>query len=401
MMNDTAAHTLTLPQRSAQVEMNVYPRLEFVPVRGAGCYLYDEAGDRYLDLYAGHAVASTGHCHPHVVTAVQEQVGQLLFYSNAVHNEARIEAAELLVKHAPTPGSKVFFCCSGAEANDNAIKIARKVTGRRKVISFENSFHGRTIGTLSAAGLEKYRQSAGPALVDAHVHVPFDDEAALRAVVDSDTAAIMVEAIQSLAGVYTAEPAFHQLIARLAQEVGAAVIFDEVQTAFGRCGTFFYAESVGIQPDLVTTAKGIASGIPVGVVMATPQFADALQPGDQGSTFGGGPVSMAAMRATLEVIAREDLPANATERGAWLIEQLQAIPQIIAVRGQGLLLGIDFGKPAKPVQQALYQQRILVGSTANPNTMRLLPPLVLTQEHCETFIACLKQILAGDPWSTA
>lgn len=398
-MSDIAAQPQTLPQRSAQVELNVYPRLEFVPVRGDGCYLYGEAGNRYLDLYAGHAVALTGHCHPHVVAAIQEQAGQLLFYSNAVHNEARIEAAELLVRHAPTPNSKVFFCCSGGEANDNAIKIARRVTGRRKVVSFVNSFHGRTIGTLSAAGMDKYRQSAGPALVDGHVHIPFGDEAALRAAIDSDTAAIMIEAIQSLGGVYTAEPGFHQLVAQLAQEAGAAVIFDEVQTAFGRCGTFFYADAVGIKPDMITMAKGIASGVPVGAVLVAPRFADHMQPGDQGSTFGGGPVPMAAMRATLEVVAREKLVEKARDLGAWLTEQLQAMPEVTGVRGQGLLLGIAFDKPAKPVQKALYNEKILVGSTADPHALRLLPPLVLSHEQAETFIDVLRRILAANPWS--
>lgn len=398
-MSEVVAQSLA--ERSARVELNVYPRLELIPVRGDGCYLFDEADNRYLDLYAGHAVALTGHCHPHVVAAIQEQASQLIFYSNAVHNEARIEAAELLAKHAPTPESKVFFCCSGGEANDNAIKMARKVTGRSKVISFENSFHGRTIGTLSAAGMEKYRQTAGPALVQGHMHIPFGDEAALRAAVDGDTAAIMIEGIQSLGGVYTAAPGFHQLIEELAKSVGAAVIFDEVQTAFGRCGTFFYAEAVGIKPDMITMAKGIASGVPVGAVLVAPSFADHMTSGDHGSTFGGGPVPMAAMRASLEVVARENLVEHARNLGAWLSEQLNAMPEITQVRGQGLLLGMAFDQPAKPVQRALYQEKILVGSTADPHAIRLLPPLVLKQDQAEHFIAVLKQVLAADPWSAA
>ena len=381
-----------LAERAERVELNVYPRYPFVPVRGEGCYLFDEEGRRYLDLYAGHAVALTGHCHPHVVAAIKAQAEKLIFYSNAVHCEERVRAAELLLARAPLPGSKAFFCCSGSEANENAIKVARKLTGRRKVVSFVNAFHGRTIGTLSASGMPKYLETAGPVTLSDHVHVPFGDLAALHKAVDDDTAAVLCETIQSLGGIYTAKDDFFYLMAEVAKNAGALLIFDEVQSGLGRTGTFFFAEGVCVKPDLITMAKGLASGLPVGAMVAAPALADRVKPGDLGSTFGGGPVPMAAMRATLEVIEAEGLALNALQVGRYLKDRLAEVPQVKEVRGRGLLLGVEFDQPVKPILAALRERQIIAGSSSVPHTLRLLPPLILTQEQAGTFVDTLTEI---------
>lgn len=381
-----------LAERAERVELNVYPRYPFVPVRGEGCYLFDEEGKRYLDMYAGHAVALTGHCHPTVVAAIKAQAEKLIFYSNAVHCAERVQAAEMLLARAPLPGSRVFFCCSGSEANDNAIKVARKLTGRRKVISFTNSFHGRTVSTLSASGMEKYRQTAGTVLVEGHQFVPFGDLSALHAAADDDTAAIVCETIQSLGGVKTVDDGFFFLMEEIAKKSGAMLIFDEVQSGLGRCGTFFFAEKVCAKPDMVTMAKGLASGLPVGALVTSPAISDRLKPGDLGSTFGGGPVPMAAMRATMQVIEEEQLPLNAERVGQVLMEGLAQVAGVKEVRGRGLLIGVEFEQPVKPILGQLIERGFIAGSSSDPHTMRLLPPLILTEAQAREFLDALTAV---------
>jgi acetylornithine aminotransferase/acetylornithine/N-succinyldiaminopimelate aminotransferase len=330
-----------------------------------------------------------------VVKAVQEQAARLFFYSNAAHCAERVAASELLLKHAPRSESRVFYCCSGSEANETALKIARKATGRRKVVTFVNSFHGRTLGALAASGIPKYRATAGPVLPEGYVYLPLGDVDALHAAVDGDTAAIICEAIQSLGGVRMAQPEFYHLAAELARKRGAALIFDEVQTGFGRTGTYFFSEGVNVQPDMTTMAKGIASGLPVGAVIVAPEWASRVALGDQGSTFGGAPVCMAAMRATLEVIERERLAENAARVGELLVAGVRGQPRVKAVRGKGLLLGIEFNGPCQPIVRALIQRGIVTGSSSEPNVMRLLPPLVLTPAQAREFVDTLADIVAN------
>src|SRR5439155_6691426 len=244
---------------------------------------------RYLDFYGGHAVAITGHCHPRVTDAIAAQARRLLFYSSAVLSQVRVEATELLLRHAPHADSRVFHCVSGTEANEFALKIARKLTGRQKIISFQRSFHGRTLASLSASGLEKYRATAGPVLVPHHVRVPFGDEAALLKELDADTAGVICETIQSLAGIFLAPDGFYRRLAELTAQAGAVLIFDEIQTGLGRTGTYFFADGVGVKPALITLAKAIASGMPAAAVIVAPHLARQIGSGDQGTTFGGGP----------------------------------------------------------------------------------------------------------------
>jgi acetylornithine aminotransferase/acetylornithine/N-succinyldiaminopimelate aminotransferase len=382
-------------RRADETELPVYSRMPFVPVRGKGCYLWDARGERYLDFYGGHAVALTGHCHPRVTAAIAEQAGTLLFYSSAVLSQVRVEASELLLRHAPQPGSRVFHCVSGTEANEVALKIARKVTGRRTVVSFEGAFHGRTLASLSAAGMEKYRATAGPVLVPHHVHVPFGDLAALERAVDGDTAAVLCEAIQSLAGVYAAPAEFHRAMAGIARTAGALLIYDEIQTGLGRAGHWFYADGVGVKPDLMTLAKGIASGIPAAAVIVAPRLAAQVKLNDQGTTFGGGPVAMAAMKATLEVIEGEGLVENAGRMGRLLQRELAGVPGIRQVRGEGLLLGLELEIPAAKAQAALLARHVVTGTSSAPNVLRLLPPLTVGDAEVQELLAALTPVLGA------
>lgn len=377
----------------ADAELPVYARLPFVPVRGEGCWLEDAAGNRYLDLYGGHAVALTGHSHPHVVRAIAEQSRALLFYSSAVPSPAREYASALLLARAPHPGSCVFHCCSGSEANETAFKLARRATGRRTVISFAGSFHGRTLGALSACGLETYRDTAGGVLAPHHIRVPFGDLAALEAVLSVDTAAVICEPIQSLGGVRLAADGFYRELAQRVRLAGAVLVFDEVQTGLGRTGSFFFGDPLGIRPDLITLAKGLASGIPAAAVIVAPELADTVGLGDHGSTFGGGPVAMAAMRATLEVIERDGLVDNAAHVGAMLRRELATVAAVREVRGRGLLLGIVLDRPAKSVQAALLARRIVTGVSVEPPVLRLLPPLVLHEDEAALFLEALREVM--------
>jgi len=384
-----------LSARADRAELAVYSRLPFVPVRGEGCHLYDLAGKRYLDFYGGHAVALTGHSHPRVVEAIAEQARQLLFYSSAVLSRVRIEASELLLRHAPFPDSRVFHCVSGTEANEVAFKVARKLTGRRKIISFEKSFHGRTLASLSAAGLPKYRATAGPVLVPHHAQIPFGDEAALTRELESDAAGVICETIQSLAGVYVAADAFYRRMAELAQQSGALLIFDEIQTGLGRTGSYFFADGVGVKPDLITLAKGIASGIPAAAVIVAPHLAKQIGSGDQGTTFGGGPVAMAAMKATLQIIEDERLVENAARMGSLLTRKLAGVSSIKAVRGKGLILGLELPGPCAPVVNALIQRGVVAGTSSDPQALRLLPPLTIGEAEVEEFVAALGSALGA------
>jgi acetylornithine aminotransferase/acetylornithine/N-succinyldiaminopimelate aminotransferase len=382
-----------LARRTAQTELDVYQRLPFEPVRGRGCYLSDEDGREYLDFYGAHAVALVGHGHPRVTAAVAREAASLLFYSSVAHSRLRVEAGERLLARAPYADSRLFHCCSGAEANEVAIKLARKSTGRRRVVSFDGAFHGRTAAALAACGIERYRATSGPVTVPHHVHVPFGDAGALDRAVDRDTAAILCEPIQSLAGVRTASREFFAEMARIAAARGALLVFDEVQTGLGRTGAFFYAETAGVRPDLMTLGKGLAGGLPAAAVIVAPHVAEHVRSGDHGSTFGGGRVVMAAMGATLDIIDDESLVDNARTMGRLLADRLGGLPGVVAVTGAGLLVGVVLDRPAKGVQDALFQERVLAGTAVDPHVLRLLPPLVVGAEEIEAFTAALDEAL--------
>lgn len=384
------------PAAGGSTELAVYARFPVEFVRGEGTCVFDAQGRRYVDFYAGHAVALTGHCHPRVVQAVQRQAAALVFYSSAAPSALREQVGQLLVRHAPSPEYKVFHCCSGSEANEVAFKLARQVTGRVRVLSFRGSFHGRTLAALSAGGIERYRQTARPVLMAEHVVLPLGDEAALERTLDETVAAVIVEGIQSLGGVIEGDPDFWRLAASLARARGAALIFDEVQTGLGRTGTFFFYEQLGLVPDIVTVAKGLASGIPAAAVLVAPWLASQVRVGDHGSTFGGGPVAMAAAQATLAVIEEERLAERAGCIGALLADEVRRCPGVRAVRGRGLLLGVELAQPAAAVQRALLERGVVVGTSALPQVLRLLPPLIVGEEEVAVLGGALRSALGGE-----
>jgi len=382
--------------REERYQLATYKKMPVVAERGEGVWIYTSDSERYLDLYGGHAVAGTGHCHPHVVKAIREQSDRLLFYSNLVYSEARARAAEKLVSIAPAQLTKAFFCNSGTEANENAMRMARMVTGRENVITFSGGFHGRTADAISATFLGKYRDLGRPN-VPGHIQAEFGDIESVRSVTDDSVAAIMLEPIQSMAGVKMAEPSFYRGLRELCDERGVILIYDEVQTGVGRTGEWFFAGSAagdGVVPDVISLAKALGSGIPVGACLVTDRIASQIKENDLGTTFGGGMIAMAAVTATLEAIEADGMLGNVRSVEAYLRERMKEIEQIVNVRGQGFLLGIEFAAKAKPVHEGLLERRIITGTSSDPNVLRLLPPLCLGEREVDLFVKELSEVLS-------
>jgi acetylornithine/succinyldiaminopimelate/putrescine aminotransferase len=370
----------------------VYAQMPVRPVSGRGSWLIDADGNRWLDAYGGHAVASTGHCHPHVVDAIARQAGTLLFYSTAVALEMRERLASELVARCQVPGARVFLCNSGAEANENALHLARRATGRSGVVAVEGGWHGRTVATLACTHGEKYQAWARGSGMPLARFVPFDDVAALERTVDESTAALIVEPVQGVQGARDCAPEFLRAARAACDRHGAALIFDEIQCGVGRCGAFTAAEAYGVTPDIIAMAKGLASGLPVGAILVGSKLAAGVKTGDLGSTFGGGPVVCAASLATLEVIEREGLIANAIAIGERLRRGALA-RGVSKVQGRGLLLGLHLGRPAVEVQKALFARRILTGTSADPQVLRLMPPLIFSAGEADRLLEALAEVL--------
>jgi acetylornithine/N-succinyldiaminopimelate aminotransferase len=370
----------------------VYAHMPVRPVSGRGSWLTDAEGQRWLDAYGGHAVASTGHCHPRVTAAIARQAETLLFYSAAVPLPDRERLAEELAGRSPMPQTRVFFCNSGAEANENALHLARRVTGRSGVVALEGGWHGRTVATLACTDGEKYQRWARAAGMPLATHVPFDDAAALQRAVTDETAALIVEPVQGLGGARDCDPAFLRAARDICDRAGAALIFDEIQCGVGRCGAFTTAEAYGVTPDAITLAKGLASGIPIGAVLAGARLGADVHTGDLGSTFGGGPVACAAALATLAVIDDEALIANAVAVGERLREGALRLG-VPRVTGRGLLLGLWLGRPAAPVRQLMFARRILTGAASDAQVLRLMPPLNFSPAEADLVLDALAEAL--------
>ena len=380
------------PQRPSSL-LATYSQFPIRPVRGEGSWLYEADGARWLDCYGGHAVSSTGHCHPHVVGAIQDQAAELIFYSMAVPLPQRDRLADELARRCPGKLSKVFFCNSGAEANENALLIARKATGRQKIVSITGGWHGRTLGVAAVTDGAKYQAPAKRAGVPLSLKVAFNDVKGFDGVVDETVAAVILEPIQGMSGAKECSVEFLKAARDACDRAGAVLIYDEIQCGVGRTGKFTAAESYGVTPDIITIAKGLASGLPIGATIITTALAAKLDAGDLGSTFGGGPLPCAAALATLEVLDREDLLPHVERVG----RQLAAGAKVLGVKkvwGRGLLLGLDFGRPAAEIQKALWGQKILVGTSGDPNVVRLLPPLTLSAAEADLLLAGLKGVLA-------
>jgi len=373
-------------------QLATYKKMAIAAERGDGVWIYTSDGQKYLDLYGGHAVAGTGHCHPHVVKALQKQAEQLLFYSNLVYSETRARAAEKLVSVAPAQLTKSFFCNSGTEANENAMRMARMFTGRENIVTFSGGFHGRTADAISATFLGKYREIGRPN-VPGHIEAEFGIIDSVSAVADESVAAIMLEPIQSMAGVRTAAPEFFKNLRSLCDERGIVLIFDEVQTGVGRTGEWFFAGSAaakGVVPDIVTLAKALGSGVPVGACLVSESIAPRIKENDLGTTFGGGMLAMAAVTATLEAIETDKMLANVSSVEAHLRERMKEIEQVVAVKGRGFLLGLEFADKAAQIHKALLERRIITGTSTDPKVLRLLPPLCLGIEEVDLFVDALR-----------
>ena len=384
------------PPRFAQGDnralLPVYGQFPIRPIRGRGSWLIDENGEEWLDAYGGHAVAATGHCHPDVVRAVTEQAAELLFYSTAVPHPAREALADRLVELCPAPLARVFLCNSGAEANENALHLARRHTGRQTMVSVKGGWHGRTAATLACTDGPRYEEAARRSGIPLSRKVPFNDIAALEAAVDNTVAAVIVEPVQGFAGARDCAPEFLHAARRVSSEQGAALIFDEVQCGVGRCGAFSAAESFGVTPDVLTFAKGLAAGLPIGAVLATTEITSGITVGDLGSTFGGGPIPCAAALANLAVIERDRLIENAGAVGSYLSHHALGLG-VARVTGRGLLLGLHLGRPAADVQRELFDHRILTGTATDPEVLRLLPPLSFSRSEADILLAGLEDVL--------
>jgi acetylornithine/N-succinyldiaminopimelate aminotransferase len=370
----------------------VYSQFPVNPVRGRGSWLIDDKGDEWLDAYGGHAVAATGHSHPDVVRAVQEQAEDLLFYSSAVPHVLRERLAEKLVALSPGPLSRVFLCNSGAEANENALHLARRHTGRQTIVSIRGGWHGRTAATLACTDGARYEEAARRSGIALSRKVPFNDVSALETAIDDSVAAVIVEPVQGFAGARDCSPEFLRAARRLCRERQVVLIFDEVQCGVGRCGAFTAAESFGVAPDILTLAKGLGSGLPIAAVIASAEVTSTVTLGDLGSTFGGGPVPCAAALATIDVIERERLIANAIDVGRYLSRGARALG-ISRISGRGLLLGLHLGRPAAPIQQELFRHRILTGTSTDPEVLRLLPPLSFSHSEADLLLHGLEDVL--------
>jgi acetylornithine/N-succinyldiaminopimelate aminotransferase len=366
----------------------VYARADVTIVEGDGCHVVDAEGRRYLDFGGGIAVVSLGHRHPAPLAAAHAQLDRLWHASNLYSTEPAAELAARLA--ARLPGAGAFFCNSGAEAVEGALKLARKATGRPGVVALEGSFHGRTVGALSVTGQPSKRAAFEPLLPAVSFAAPNDVDSLHRAA-GPDTGLILLEPVLGEGGVRSLEPAFAQAAAALAAEIGALLCLDEVQTGIGRTGSFFGFESLGVTPDLVTLAKGLANGLPIGCLLARGPAADVLEPGDHGSTFGGNPVTCAAACAVCDAVD-DALLANVRARSLELREGVAELPGVLEVRGAGLLLGADLERPAQEVVDAARSAGLIV-LTAGERVLRLAPPLTVEAADVDAALAILGEVL--------
>lgn len=379
----------TFSQIQAMKLFDVYPLFNITPVKAQGSWLWDDKGEEYLDLYGGHAVISIGHSHPHYVKTLSEQLANIAFYSNSVQNPLQEKLAEKLGEFSGYPDYQLFLCNSGAEANENALKLASFVTGRKKVIAFKKAFHGRTSGAVAATDNPKI---IAPFNAGHEVEfIPMNDEAALNASLNSDVAAVIIEGIQGVGGIQLPDDSFLQFIDKKCRANGSLLILDEIQSGYGRTGKFFAHQYSGIRPHLITTAKGMGNGFPVGGLLIQGD----IKPwsGMLGTTFGGNYLSSAASIAVLEVMEEENLMQNAFTMGEYLMGELKKIPLLKNVRGRGLIIGFDLPEDKLKVRsELLYNHHIFTGE-AKPNTIRLLPSLALKKNEIDIFLAALKESL--------
>lgn len=372
----------------------VYPLFDINIVKGEGCHVWDSEGQEYLDLYGGHAVISIGHCHPHYVEKLTQQLNTLGFYSNSVINRLQEQLAERLGKACGYDNYQLFLVNSGAEANENALKLASFHTGRKRILAASKAFHGRTSLAVEATDNPKI---VAPVNANGHVQfLPLNDlEAFQSELAKGDVAAVIVECIQGVGGIRLATSEFMQGLRKACSENGTVLICDEIQCGYGRSGKFFAHQHTGVRPDIITCAKGIGNGFPMGAVLISPQFKAVF--GQLGTTFGGNHLACAAALAVLDVIEEEHLVENAASVGSYLLAQLKTLvaetPSIVDVRGEGLMIGIEFFDSIKTLRTRLVKEQHVFTGAASTNILRLLPPLSLTKAEADDFLSRLKQVL--------
>ncbi len=377
--------------REAGVTIPVYGQLPFVPERASGCDIFTTDGRQILDLYGGHAVAALGYGHPELVRAITEQSNKLLFQSNAVALDVRARAAEKLVQIAPAGLDRVFFVNSGAEANENALRLACMATGRVTVLAITQGFHGRT-AAAAAVTWNSSRWYGFPSLPFDVKFVPRDDCDAATQMIDDSVAAVIFEPVQGVAGAYDLSAEFIGTLREQTEKHGALLIADEVQSGMGRCGQYFAVQAHGVTPDILTSAKALGGGMPCGAVLCSHHIAAKFGPGDLGSTFGGGPMAAAAICATIDAIESEDLLGN-VRRSELLIRESCVRGPVVKIQGMGLLLGLVCDRPATEVRDALLEHDILTGTSGDPAVLRILAPLVLQPAHIERLANALVDIV--------
>jgi acetylornithine/LysW-gamma-L-lysine aminotransferase len=388
-------NTQQIIETESKYTSGVYSKRPAAMVRGKGARLWDSDGKEYIDCVGGQGSANIGHTHPAVVKAISEQAARLSVATEVFYNDQRAMLEEKLVRISPPRANvnRIFLCNSGAEANEGSIKFARYHTGRHEIVATMRGFHGRTLGALSATWEPKYREPFEP-LVPGIKFIPYDNLEKADNAIGEDTAAVILEIVQGEGGVRPGSREFIEGVAKVVHERGALVILDEVQTGFGRTGKMFAAEHYDIEPDLISVAKSIAGGLPMGAVLISERIRK-LEPQVHGSTFGGSPVICAAANATIDVIRSEKLPERATELGAYALGRLKRIesPLIRDVRGLGLLLGVELKIKVTPVLQGLMSRGVLA-LPAGPNVLRLLPPLVIEKSELDTAIDTIEQVFA-------
>ena len=369
---------------------DVYPLFDITPVKAEGCYVWDDQGNRYLDLYGGHAVISVGHSHPVYVEKISSQLQQIGFYSNSVKIPQQQELADKLGELAGLNDYQLFLCNSGAEANENALKLASFATGRKKVISFKKGFHGRTSAVVSVTDNPKIIAPVNE--TPNAVILPFNDlNEVERHLKSEDVAAVIIEGIQGIGGIIVPDPAFLEGLESLCKKYGSLLVLDEIQSGYGRSGKFFAFQYSRVKPDVITTAKGMGNGFPIGGVLISPE----LKPwhGMLGTTFGGNYLACAAAIAVVDIMKEEKLIENAEKMGNFLIGKLSENKQIKEVRGKGLMIGIEFEEEVKPIRQKLLSEERIFTGVSGTNVIRLLPPLTLTMEQAFYFIEKFEKVL--------
>jgi acetylornithine/N-succinyldiaminopimelate aminotransferase len=369
---------------------DVYPLFNITPVQARGSWLWDDKGVKYLDLYGGHAVISIGHSHPHYVKRISDQLQKIAFYSNSVQNNLQRAFAEKLGEICSYPEYQLFLCNSGAEANENALKVASFLTGRKKVVAFKKAFHGRTSGAVAATDNPKIVApfNAGHDIV----FVPLNDVTAFDAVMDTEVAAVIIEGIQGVGGIQVPHDSFLRHIETKCGVFRSLLILDEIQSGYGRTGKFFAHQYAGVKPHLITTAKGMGNGFPIGGLLIHPDIK--AWSGMLGTTFGGNYLASVAGLAVLEVIEKENLIQNAAAMGLYWMEKLNNFRKATGLRGRGLMIGIDLPDEFKQVRQNLLLKHHIFTGEAKPNTIRLLPSLALSEDEADLFLNAMNEELA-------